>query len=294
MLKAYIRDWPVEKSRPKPAQALSACGAPPRAGPPARQPVPRVRARRAAPRQPALSFLECRDEWQHLRRLFCVTNFGESHGPAIGCVIDGCPPGLALGEADIQPELDRRRPGTSRHVTQRNEADAGRDPVGRLRRPDHRHADLPADPQHRPAQQGLRQHPRHLSPRPCRLHLLAQVRPARPARRRPLIGAADRAHGGRRRGGAQVAAPAARHQLQRLDEPARRAPIPFEDASADPAQPVLRPQCQAIVPRWRPTWTRCARPATAAARASRCGPSGVPPAWASRCTTSSTPTSPTR
>jgi len=56
--------------------------------------------------------------------LFCVTNFGESHGPAIGCVIDGCPPGLRLSEADIQPDLDRRRPGTSRHVTQRNEADA--------------------------------------------------------------------------------------------------------------------------------------------------------------------------
>ncbi len=56
--------------------------------------------------------------------LFCVTNFGESHGPAIGCVIDGCPPGLALNEADIQGDLDRRRPGTSRHVTQRNEADA--------------------------------------------------------------------------------------------------------------------------------------------------------------------------
>ncbi len=56
--------------------------------------------------------------------LFRVTNFGESHGPAIGCVIDGCPPGLALTEADIQHDLDRRRPGTSRHVTQRNEPDA--------------------------------------------------------------------------------------------------------------------------------------------------------------------------
>ena len=55
--------------------------------------------------------------------LFAVTNFGESHGPAIGCVIDGCPPGMALSEADIQPDLDRRRPGTSRHVTQRAEAD---------------------------------------------------------------------------------------------------------------------------------------------------------------------------
>jgi chorismate synthase len=56
--------------------------------------------------------------------LFAVTNFGESHGPAIGCVIDGCPPGMELCEADIQGDLDRRRPGTSRHVTQRNEPDA--------------------------------------------------------------------------------------------------------------------------------------------------------------------------
>jgi chorismate synthase len=56
-------------------------------------------------------------------RLFCVTNFGESHGPAIGCVIDGCPPGLLLAAEDLQPDLDRRRPGTSRHVTQRRESD---------------------------------------------------------------------------------------------------------------------------------------------------------------------------
>ena len=58
-----------------------------------------------------------------LGNLFAVTNFGESHGPAIGCVIDGCPPGMALSEADIQPELDRRRPGTSKFVTQRAEPD---------------------------------------------------------------------------------------------------------------------------------------------------------------------------
>jgi chorismate synthase len=56
-------------------------------------------------------------------QLFRVTSFGESHGPAIGCVVDGCPPGLALGEDDIQRDLDRRRPGTSRHVTQRREPD---------------------------------------------------------------------------------------------------------------------------------------------------------------------------
>ena len=58
-----------------------------------------------------------------LGTLFTVTNFGESHGLAIGCVVDGCPPGLALDASDIQYELDRRRPGTSRHVTQRQEAD---------------------------------------------------------------------------------------------------------------------------------------------------------------------------
>lgn len=55
--------------------------------------------------------------------LFTVTTFGESHGPAIGCVIDGCPPGMALEAADLQPDLDRRKPGTSRHVTQRQESD---------------------------------------------------------------------------------------------------------------------------------------------------------------------------
>ena len=58
-----------------------------------------------------------------LGKLFCVTSFGESHGPAYGGVVDGCPPGLELSEADLQQELDRRKPGTSRHVTQRREAD---------------------------------------------------------------------------------------------------------------------------------------------------------------------------
>ena len=55
--------------------------------------------------------------------LFSVTTFGESHGPAIGAVIDGCPPGMTLSAEDIQPDLDRRKPGTSRHVTQRKEED---------------------------------------------------------------------------------------------------------------------------------------------------------------------------
>jgi len=56
-------------------------------------------------------------------KLFTVTSFGESHGLAIGCIVDGCPPGMVLSESDIQPDLDRRRPGTSRHTTQRREPD---------------------------------------------------------------------------------------------------------------------------------------------------------------------------
>ena len=58
-----------------------------------------------------------------LGTLFRVSTFGESHGPALGCVVDGCPPGLALAESDIQGDLDRRRPGQSRYTTQRREPD---------------------------------------------------------------------------------------------------------------------------------------------------------------------------
>ena len=55
--------------------------------------------------------------------LYTVTSFGESHGPAIGGVVDGCPPGMTLAAEDLQRDLDRRKPGTSRHVTQRRESD---------------------------------------------------------------------------------------------------------------------------------------------------------------------------
>ena len=55
--------------------------------------------------------------------MFRMTSFGESHGPAIGCIVDGCPPGIALSEADIQAFLEKRRPGQSRFTTQRQEPD---------------------------------------------------------------------------------------------------------------------------------------------------------------------------
>ncbi|HEY9136018.1 MAG TPA: chorismate synthase [Pseudomonadales bacterium] len=56
-------------------------------------------------------------------KLFTVTSFGESHGPALGCIVDGCPPGMCLNESDLQKDLDRRKPGTSRYTTQRREPD---------------------------------------------------------------------------------------------------------------------------------------------------------------------------
>jgi chorismate synthase len=105
-------------------------------------------------------------------RLFVVTNFGESHGPAIGGVVDGCPPGIPLDEALLQRDLDRRRPGQSRHTTQRREADAveilsgvfeGRTtgaPIGRC------------------AFEGLREPHGPVPPGPCRLRLPAEVRGA--------------------------------------------------------------------------------------------------------------------
>ncbi len=116
-----------------------------------------------------------------LGTLFTVTSFGESHGPALGCVVDGCPQ-LALNEADIQHDLDRRKPGTSRHVTQRRESDTveilsgvfeGRTtgtPIALLIAND------------RCALEGLRRRPRTIPPRPRRLHLFARIRRTRPSR----------------------------------------------------------------------------------------------------------------
>src|SRR5690606_36322031 len=77
-------------------------------------------ARRSGHRSPNRQDLMAGDKYG---RLFTVTTIGESHGPAMGCIVDGCPPGLELSEADIQKDLDRRRPGSSRYVTQRKEPD---------------------------------------------------------------------------------------------------------------------------------------------------------------------------
>ena len=125
-------------------------------------------------------------------RLFTVTTFGESHGPALGCIVDGCPPGLALSEADLQQDVDRRRTGTSHFVSQRREGDQVRilsgvfegrttgTPIGILiENTDARSRDY----------EKIKD---RFRPGPRRLHLPAEVRRARLPRWRPLLGARDR------------------------------------------------------------------------------------------------------
>ena len=225
--------------------------------------------------------------------LFAVTNFGESHGPAIGCVIDGCPPGMALSEADIQPDLDRRRPGTSRHVTQRQEEDKveilsgvyeGRTtgtPICLLiRNTDQRskdyseiaqtfrpgHADYTYLQKYglRDPRGGGRSSARLTAPMVAAGAVAKKWLAQKYGTRVPRLHAADR----------------------------RAAPSPSRAGTTCPTTRSSRrwPTC----PRWRPTWTACARPATPAARASASPPPACRSAWASRCSTSSMPTSPTR
>ena len=198
--------------------------------------------------------------------LFRVTNFGESHGPAIGCVIDGCPPGLG-SERSGHPA--RSGPPPPRHqpfVTQRNEPDAVGDPVRRLRGQDHRHADLSADPQHRPAQQGLRQHPRTFRPGHADYTYWQKYGLRDPRGGGRSSARLTRADGGCRCGGQEMAAAAPRHHRFRLDDPARRRGDPVRGRGAS-RNPFFAPAMPARWRSWRPTWTRCASPATRSARA---------------------------
>ena len=135
--------------------------------------------------------------------LFRFTTWGESHGPAIGCVVDGCPPLIPLTEADIQPWLDRRRPGQSSFITQRQEAGHGEDPVRRVRGHDHRHADRLLIENTDARSQGLWRDQGQVPSRPCRLYLSGEIRHPRLSRRRPAVGARNRMPRRGRRGRAQ-------------------------------------------------------------------------------------------
>ena len=199
-------------------------------------------------------------------KLFVVTGFGESHGPAIGGIVDGCPPGLALTEADLQRDLDRRKPGQSRHTTQRRESDQveilsgvfeGRTtgaPIGLLiRNEDQRSKDY--------AEIADRYRPGHAD-----LHLRPEIRPARLSRRRTLLGPRDR-DAGRGRGHRQEipgasAAGSGCAAISPSSAPSGPGASTGIRWSAIPSSgPVPRP-CRI----WRPTWTPCARRVIPSAR----------------------------
>jgi enoyl-[acyl-carrier protein] reductase I len=132
---------------------------------------PRSRSRDAAELRTRVALRRRPHAGNTFGTLFRVTTWGESHGPAIGCVVDGCPPGIPLTEADIQPWLDKRRPGQSRFVTQRQEPDAVKILSGVFEGRDHRHADLAADRQCRPARSKDYGEIATVPAGPCRLHL---------------------------------------------------------------------------------------------------------------------------
>ena len=204
--------------------------------------------------------------------LYRVTTWGESHGLALGAVIDGCPPGIALAEADIQPWLDARRPGQSRFTTQRQEPGRRRDPLRHLRGPHHRRADLARDPQHRPALEGLRRH---------RPEIPAPATPTSPTTSSTVSATTAAAAAPARETAARVAvgvaraAPAALHPSVRPRRWSRLATCPstappgtgtrFRETPSGPPTP--RPPKAGP-----PTSTRCANPATRSARSSSSSP----------------------
>ena len=154
-------------------------------------------------------------------KLFTVTSFGESHGPALGCIVDGCPPGLPLSEEDLQADLDRRKPGSSRYTTQRKEDDTVKilsgvfegkttgTPIGMI---------IENQDQ---KEQGLQQDQGSIPACPCRLHLSAEIRRARLSWRRALFGQGNGHAGCCRRHCQKIPAGKRRHPGQRLSVPTR-------------------------------------------------------------------------
>ena len=156
-------------------------------------------------------------------RLFTVTTFGESHGPALGCIVDGCPPGLELAEADLQGDVDRRRTGTSQFVSQRNEGDEVKILSGVFEGKTTGTRDRHPHREHRRALARLREDQGSLPAGSRRLHLPAEIRLSRLPRRWPLVGARNRHARRGRRHRAQISRRAAGREHQRIPEPDRLA-----------------------------------------------------------------------
>ena len=203
------------------------------------------------------------------------------HGPAIGCVVDGCPPGMALTEADIQPELDRRKPGTSRHVTQRREADTVEilsgvfegtttgTPIALLiRNEDARSKDY--------AKIADTFRPGHAD-----YTYLAEVRHARLPRRRPPVGARDRRarRGGRDREANGCASSHGDRRFAATCRSSARIAIPFEAWEHVDDNPFFVADAGRSSRELERSWIGCASRAIRAARGSRQSRSGVPVGW---------------
>ena len=161
--------------------------------------------------------------------LFRVTTFGESHGIALGCVVDGCPPRIPLTAADIQPFLDQRRPGQSRFTTQRREPDAVKILSGTF--PDASGQDVTTGTPIALLIENVDQRSKDYSEikdtyraGPCRLHLRREIRPARLSRRRTPVRARDRGAGRGRRDRAQDRTRHDRARRTGADRPAQNRP----------------------------------------------------------------------
>ena len=187
-------------------------------------------------------------ERQYLRNTFHRHQFWRVAWPSDRLRHRWLPPRAALDRAG---HPGGPGPSPSRHQPPCDAAPGtrpGGNPLGCLRGRDDRHSDWPADPQHRPAKQGLRQHCAEFSPRACGLCLLVQVRRARSARRRALVGPPDGPHRGGRRGGQEVAEAEVRHRIPRLHDPDRRAAHRLRKLGACAAQPLLcaRGRCAGV------------------------------------------------
>ena len=228
--------------------------------------------------------------------LFRVTTWGESHGPAIGCVVDGCPPGIPLTTEDIQVFLDKRRPGQSRFTTQRREPDTVRMLSGVFADEAGQQVTTgtpisPADRQCRSARQGLHRHQGQVPPGPCRFHLLGEIRHPRLSRRRPL----ERARDGDARGGGGHCPqnPAGRHDPRRARSGRhaqdRSRPLVLGRGGQQPLLLARSRHRRNLVQLPR---RACARPAPRSARSSRSWPRACRQAGARPSTASSTRTWP--
>ena len=229
-------------------------------------------------------------------KLFTVTTFGESHGPALGCIVDGCPPGLALREADLQRDVDRRRTGTSQFVSQRSEGDQVQHPLRRVRR---RTTGTPigllienTDARSRDYEKIKdRFRPGHADYTYQQKYGLRDYRgggrsSARETVMRVAAGAIARkylARAARRAHPAAISARSARCSL----EPVKSLAVGYDNPFFCP-DPARVEELEDLI------WKTARRRAIRSARASPSSPPACRPGWASRCSTGSMPTSRTR